>query len=263
MELVAFADVCECIAAKPPFVRLRLCHLGLRHPLSFPTDSVWLSPGNRRRSRLKSCISSAGWSVYYYNRVRGWQRGRWQRAASNGGEREWIEEREREQLGTERCWRRRRCHGGHGVPVCLHCDSSVSPVHMQVCQVADQKTPKGKREKVTRQKRAGDSMLLMCANFSCPLRHCPLRLHSPLPPLRSIPPLQISLTAPVINVGWEWPPNRGSFQLCHTGEMERRTVAKVDLTTRNTQHRKGTHTRFGAQQAIKDLVTSQSPPDSH
>lgn len=69
----------------PSSLSLRLHHLGLWHPLSLPTDSIWLQPGNRRRSWLKSCTSSAGWSVYYYNRVSGLQRGGWQTGGSKGG----------------------------------------------------------------------------------------------------------------------------------------------------------------------------------
>lgn len=78
-----------------------------------------------------------------------------------------------------------------------------------------------------------------------------------LPPLsssKSTPPL--TLAALLINVGWDWLWNRSSFQLCHTGEMERQTVAKVDLTTTRTHT--CTHTcTFWTQHAIKGLVSAQ------
>lgn len=46
------------------------------------------SPSNRRWNGLVSYISSAGWSVYYYNTARDRQKERWQSGGSHGGGKE-------------------------------------------------------------------------------------------------------------------------------------------------------------------------------
>ncbi len=106
-------------------------------------------------------------------------------------------------------------------------------------------------------RRQGGVLLVWAEALSAPSVF--LHLCSPSTP----PSLPFTLAALLINVGWGWPRNRSSFQCCHTGEMERQTVAKVDLTT-NTHPHTHTHTHTlltkqsgWTQHAIKGFVSAQ------
>lgn len=192
MRRVKFASICQVVVASP----------GTATP-SEPPRRLCLTFA--RQQAKKSCISSAGWSVYYYNRVGGLTEGEMTEGWEQWGRKERREngrmnrrEREKRERARASSWALRGVDREDGAmaAVASQCVSSVSPLHPQVCQFADpkknQNKTKGERKEVTRQKRAGDSMLLVCANFSCPLCLHPLRLHSPLPrppsPVHPSPP---------------------------------------------------------------------------
>lgn len=188
------------------------------------------------------------------------------RGLTEGEMTEWREQwgrkgrRESRRMNSERAVGRWEVSTERTVPWLPRCHS-VPPVCLQyTCKWIRLRIKKKTKNNLRRQlgrKEQVTACRLCVQTFTWPLCLRPLLLLSPLPPPQ-VSPFQLSLAVPLINVGWDWLRNRGPFQLCHTGEMERQTVAKVDLTTRHTNTKKR-HTLSGTNTPSKAWCLARAP----